>query len=336
MNGLDLKLFQFDYDLSWTAIMMNADQTIYGRYGTRNAKEKGSATVSLKGFRKALEGALELHAKYPAVKASLSGKTGPAPRFTTPEKYPELIRYTPIVGTNTHQSCIHCHKVYDALRDIDRSQNKPVADSLLRPYPMPDVLGLSMDLNERATVQNVAQGSSAEKAGFKSGDEILSLNGQPIISIADIQWVMQHAPEPSEIKADLLRNKGPLKLSLLIDKGWRKSSDVSWRTQTWAMARLFLGMRLEQLPKNEASKFNIKDGNLALKVSFLWNDAQNGYANAAGFKKGDIMTAFNGLTSELSENDLQNYVAQQTKRGDKVPVTVIRDGKFIELKLPVK
>jgi serine protease Do len=336
MNGLDLKLFQFDYDLSWTAIMMNADQTIYGRYGTRNSKEKGGATVSLPGFRKALEGALELHSKHAEVKTALAAKTGPAPKFPTAEKYPQLSRYAPILSSNTHQSCIHCHKMYDALRDVDRAQGKPVTDFLVRPYPMPDVIGLSMDVNERARIKNVLPTSIAERAGFRANDDIIAMDGQPIISIADVQWVLQHAPEPSQVKAVVMRNSQKINLTLQIEKGWRNASDVSWRTQTWAMARLFLGMRLEQVTDDELTKLGIKKENMALRVSFIWNDAQNGYASAAGFKKGDVVTSFNGVTAKQSENELQIYVAQQTSRGQKVPVTLMRDGKSLELLLPVK
>jgi serine protease Do len=37
--GLDLSLFQYDMNQSWAAFLMNADGVIYGRYGTRAAKE---------------------------------------------------------------------------------------------------------------------------------------------------------------------------------------------------------------------------------------------------------------------------------------------------------
>src|SRR5207244_1520533 len=33
-NALDLALFQFDYDLSFSTLFFNADGTIYGRYGS--------------------------------------------------------------------------------------------------------------------------------------------------------------------------------------------------------------------------------------------------------------------------------------------------------------
>ena len=43
MNGLDLSLFQFDYDQTLAALFLNADGTVYGRYGTRAGCGRGIA-----------------------------------------------------------------------------------------------------------------------------------------------------------------------------------------------------------------------------------------------------------------------------------------------------
>ena len=34
---MDLRRFEFDFDLTWYAFFLNADETIYGRYGGRDA-----------------------------------------------------------------------------------------------------------------------------------------------------------------------------------------------------------------------------------------------------------------------------------------------------------
>src|SRR5947209_3811204 len=94
-NGLDLSLFQFDTDQSFAAFLLNADGTVYGRFGTRSHRTYWSDDVSIEGLAKALSGALELHRQYPANRAALSGKRGPAPEVATPEQYPALRgRYT--------------------------------------------------------------------------------------------------------------------------------------------------------------------------------------------------------------------------------------------------
>ena len=53
-NGLDLSLFQFDTDQSWAVFLLNADQTIYGRFGTRSHRTEWYGDVSLSGMAKAL------------------------------------------------------------------------------------------------------------------------------------------------------------------------------------------------------------------------------------------------------------------------------------------
>src|SRR5688500_4260800 len=42
-NRLDLSIFQYDYDLSWTAMFLNADLAIYGRYGSRSGGTRNQA-----------------------------------------------------------------------------------------------------------------------------------------------------------------------------------------------------------------------------------------------------------------------------------------------------
>src|SRR5262249_45255121 len=83
-NGLHLSLFQFDYDQSFAAFLLNADGTIYGRYGTRSHRTSWADDVSIDGLARALQGALELHEQYPKNKAELASKKGPAPEVPSP------------------------------------------------------------------------------------------------------------------------------------------------------------------------------------------------------------------------------------------------------------
>ena len=50
-NAMDLTLFQFDYDLTFAAFFMNADRTIYGRYGSRSARNPSSDISFVASFR---------------------------------------------------------------------------------------------------------------------------------------------------------------------------------------------------------------------------------------------------------------------------------------------
>jgi hypothetical protein len=64
-NRLDLKLFQYDYDMSWAAMFMKADGTIYGRYGSRESSGKGSDSIlSAFAFAKQPRRALKFHYEF--------------------------------------------------------------------------------------------------------------------------------------------------------------------------------------------------------------------------------------------------------------------------------
>ncbi len=111
-NSLDLDLFQFDYDLTFAAFFLNADRTIYGRFGTRSSDTDASRDISISGFRKAMEGALSLHRDFPANRAPLQAKTGAPAKFKIAQDFPSLTgKYTPFLDYKgqVSRSCIHCH-----------------------------------------------------------------------------------------------------------------------------------------------------------------------------------------------------------------------------------
>ena len=68
-NALDLARFQFDYDLSFSAILFNGDGTIYGRFGSW-LHQKDPLNKTTASFKKALEAGLAIHQGYPANRAA--------------------------------------------------------------------------------------------------------------------------------------------------------------------------------------------------------------------------------------------------------------------------
>ena len=55
-------------------------------------------------------------------------------------------------------------------------------ESVLFPYPLPKVVGLTMNPNEAAEVKHVAADSPASRAGFLPGDKIDMLAGNLCLS----------------------------------------------------------------------------------------------------------------------------------------------------------
>jgi serine protease Do len=339
-NGTDLSLFQFDYDLTFAAFFMNADKTIYGRFGTRSSRKDAMKDMTMEGFRKALEGALELHKKYPANKASLAGKRGPAPRFQVPEEYPSLKgKYTSTLDYEGKvvQSCIHCHQVRDSELRFFRDERKPIPDETLYAWPMPDVAGLSLDSKEKAKVARVASGSAAERSGFKTGDEILSLEGEPLLSIADVQWVLHNATDPATLKAQVSRGRRKVNLTLNLDTGWRRNADFSWRTTTWDLRRMSTGgLVLRELTEEQRQRQAANSPNTGLFVQYVGQYGDHAAGKRAGFQTNDVIVSVDGKTSRMTESELIGYVVRNKMPGAKIPVTILRDGERMNLELPAQ
>lgn len=340
-NGLDLSLFQYDYDQSFACFLLNADGTIYGRFGTRSHRTNWIGDVSIDGLAKALQGGLDLHADYPQNKKSLAGKRGPAPEFPVPEKFPSLGKYTAKLNYegNVVQSCIHCHQIGDALKSHYRVKKEPLPEQVLFPYPHPKAQGLILDPKEKATVKDVItakKATPAELAGFKAGDQIQTLDGQPMLSIADVQWVLHRASaDGAKIKAEVIRSGKPIDLTLTLEKGWRQADDLSWRSSSWGLRRMATaGMKLDTLAERPSG---VPADGMALRVAHVGMfGGPHGAAKAAGVEVSDVLVSFDGKTDLMRETDVFAYSLRSRKPGETVAIKVVRGGKTLELKIPMQ
>ncbi len=338
-NALDLSLFQFDYDLSFSTLFMNGDGTIYGRFGSWT-HQKNPADKSLASYRAALEGALALHRQYPENKAALAGKQGVAMPFKSPVEIPELAaKYQRDLDWEGKvvPSCVHCHQIGDALRSYHRAQKQPVPQELIYPMPAPETIGFTLAADRRATVTAVAAGSIAEKAGLKAGDEIISLAGQPPVAVADVSWALHRAPESGRLAAVVKRDGAERGLEISLPAGWRARSDISKRVGTWQMrAMTGGGMVLEDLADEARTPRGVAADKMALLVKSVGQYGKHAAAKNAGFKKDDVIVEFAGQSVRVTEGELMGRVLQKNLAGEKVNVTVLRDGQRVALQLPMQ
>lgn len=339
-NGVDLSLFQFDYDQSWAAFFMNGDGTIYGRYGTRSHQTESADDVSLEGFVASMAEVLKLHRQYPQIKSSLAAKTGAPVAVAVPEEFPSLKeRYSNALNYEGEvaKSCIHCHQIGDAWHVWYRDAGQPIPTKVLYPYPHPKIVGLVMDPQSATRVAQVQPGSWAAAAGFLAGDVVRSMAGQPLISMADMQWVLHYAPEAdTEITTVVERQGVEQSLQLRLPDGWRETGDITWRVSSWPMRGMVLGgLRLRSLTNDEVQAAGGKTG-ISLFVQGLGQFGKHAAAKRAGFKADDILISIDGQREPMSEGQVLVQLMRTRKPGDVISVEVLRDGKPRVIELPIQ
>jgi S1-C subfamily serine protease len=197
---------------------------------------------------------------------------------------------------------------------------------MLYPYPDPSVIGLKLDPREMAKIERVQSGSAAERAGFRPRDDIVALGGQSLLSIADVQWVLEHARAESRLPAEVRREGMTMALTLSLDAGWRRG-DISWRTTTWPLREMgFGGMKLENLKVEEQRQAKLAADRMALKVVYLFEFGDKIAAKRAGLRKGDIVISVDDNDHAMTESDLLALILKHKRRGDRLSVKFLRDG----------
>ncbi len=330
-KGLDLKLFAYDYDMSWAAMFLTADGAVLGRYGTRNASGPGSdSLLSAAGFRLAAERALKLHAGYPANKAQLAGKLAKSADYAKPEEIPGL--QDRAQGATTRKNCIHCHMVREfAIRAKWEAGTLKAED--LYVYPMPQRIGLMLDVDDGLLVKSVAQGSLAAAAGLAAGDELVSINGQPLISTADAQWALHTSPSEGSITVTLKRDGAgqTLEKEVKLSGDW-KESDLTWRASSWYGLRQ--GVKFEPLSAADREKQGIAEGNLALAIRGMFG--KNGpKLQQAGLKVSDVIVAIDGKATNLNESQFLAQLRLNYGPKDSVKFTILRGDKRQDITVPL-
>jgi serine protease Do len=331
-NGLDLSLFEFDTDQSFAVFIFNPDKTLYTRYGTRSDRKAWEDDVSIEGMIKTLEAALRVHREYPASRQQLVGKQAKPPVFPTPEKIQSLsekfsgqINYQ----ENTVKSCIHCHMIGDALREHYRKVDQKFPEQFTYPYPHPKIIGAIFDPAETNLIKELIANSPAAAAGLQVGDRIQKLEGQSMLSIADVQWVLHHSPnQGSRLSATIERNNQVRDIEINLPSNWKNLDNISWRASSWPLRRIGLGgLALKEADDNERSQAGIAKDHMALTVQHVGAFAPHDRAKKAGMLKGDIIIEYDGRRDLLRDSDLLVYSTNEVPPGKQVKLRFVRDGK---------
>lgn len=326
MKGVDLSQFQFDYDLNWAAMFINPDGTVYARYGTQSAAGP-DAYNSVEGLIKTMEWVLELHSNYPDNAEELAGKRGPAKPYKTAMEMPGLPNKDQRIGLTTRGNCIHCHNIHDAEHFQAEDAGTWSHDMLWR-YPLPENIGLEIDARDGIRVSSVEPASPAGQAGIKPDEDVTHMNGQAITSIADMQWVLHSIPN-SESTVQVQTSKSG-EHEVRLPRGWKRT-DFSWRGSLWSLSPR-LRVWMPELGEAERDKLGIPADQKPLLVRWINRNEPGGKAAFdSGLREGDIVIELAGEPVRLTTQQFSMHMKLNYDVGNKLPLTVLRDGKRHEI-----
>jgi serine protease Do len=318
MRGVNLYLFDFDYDLTWMGFFLHPAGTMYGRYGGRDA-DSADSRVSLAGLRYAMEAALRRHRRAENPHAHVAP---PPPR--TVEQFPAIRRLP-------ERACIHCHQVYDLRRESLQMAGRWRLDELWV-YPLPENIGLTLDRDRGDQVARVRAESPAARAGIQEGDRLLRINAQSIASFADAQYALHRAPSRGTLTIAWQRDRRTFKAEIILTEGWRKT-DISWR---WSLRGVdpWPWVHGYDLSLEERKALGLSTKQLAFRQGpFVPEPAQQ-----AGLRQNDVILGVDGKKLEMTERQFGAYIRLNYRVGDRVTYNILRGGKRIDvsLRLPAR
>src|SRR5262249_26933246 len=214
IDDADLNLFEFDLDLTYMVFFLDAQENVYARYGGRDGTDADNRQ-SLEGLKYTMNSVLNMHDRT---------EKEYAPKSQAKSKYLHNLSNPPSFG----RGCMHCHQIKAALESDLRRSGKWERDMVWR-YPLPENIGLRLEVNRGNVVERILENSPASKLGIKPGDTLRRLNGVPIHSFGDAQYALDIAPMTGANDMGWQGSDKTCDAKLSMPEGWRRT-DLSWRT----------------------------------------------------------------------------------------------------------
>ncbi|EEJ8100847.1 serine endoprotease DegQ [Salmonella enterica] len=145
-----------------------------------------------------------------------------------------------------------------------------------------------LNVQRGAFVSEVLPNSGSAKAGVKSGDVIISLNGKPLNSFAELRSRIATTEPGTKVKLGLLRDGKPLEVEVTLDSNTSSSASAEMIAPALQGATLSDGQ--------------LKDGTKGVKVDSVEKSSP---AAQAGLQKDDVIIGVN--------RDRISYIAEMRK-----------------------
>jgi len=318
LNGLDLSLFEYDFDVTLMMFFMGAGDRVYARYGGRDHTSSTSHHNKASLLR-AMRAALERHQRE---------KREPSPPLparikTTPEDIAPLAR-----DMRVAPFCVRCHLVNDYRHEAARASGTHRKESIWV-FPPPDNVGLVMDVDLGDTVKSVKPGSPADKAGLKAGDRIRQAGETEVLTYTDLQWALHRSPTKTKLAVAFDRAGAPGKAELELDGPWRETP-LGWRKSFQALGPQ-AGIWVRKTSPEDRRMAGLPAD---APVYSVWYVDEKTPAEKAGVKIRDWVVAIDGKPlPETSEDGFRQIWPGRHDYGSTATLALLRAGKPMTVKL---
>ncbi len=181
---------------------------------------------------------------------------------------------------------------------------------------------LGMDRPEGVLVSDIYKGSPADQAGLKTGDVILSLDGQPINDTSALRYRINLMQLNQTVAIKALRAGKPIEVSL---RTQTPSATPARDERTLTGRNPFAGAHVVNLSPAVADEIGVDPFDAPRGVMVYSIDSRNSYAANIGLQPGDLIRSVNGVTINTT-GDLETLV----KAGARVwRITIVRGGQTI-------
>ena len=225
--------------------------------------------------------------------------------------------------------CIHCHQAKEVIYNRLDEAGKWELDLAFR-FPLPENLGMKLEVNRGNQIETIAEDSPAEVAGIRVGDKITMLNNVPIHSFGDAQYALDLAPKNGSIPVAWQRGDESIESKLKLPDRWRRS-DISWRP---SLKNFVASARVYGKDLSAEEKESI--GLTADHLAFRQKESVPKQAKSAGVRAGDIILGVDNRELKLSAYDFLTYVRSNYVRGETVILNVMRNRRELKLKMKLE
>jgi len=302
MSDVDVALFEFDFDLTFSLFVLNHEKHLYLRYGARDDRSAESY-LSEKSLVRALEKGLTLHEDWKKGAATF-------PRLPKPVPVKSYPRLREIIEKG---QCVHCHQVADsqsqaliALPEFNKKTDP-------WPYPNPKTLGLIID-PDKGNALSGTEGPAAT-VGLKSGDTVVGVDDRPVHTFADLQYALHKVSKNAKSVPIQVEGKENRSVQLPLPEFWRVT-DINRRSIGHRMTP-FPGFWGKTLDAEHKKRLGLKPDGFATEVTKFWTNTRG---KKAGLQMGDVVYAINGTEMSPIALNVMIYIRTHFKQGDEIKV----------------